>query len=193
LKNGSFRIGDVRVFRCGFKISAEAALSVYLPVSIKLETMAKKSQNPAPEMLKKAFAMLSRRGGQARAKALSGKQKKGIASKAGQARWAKAREKKDRGSKGEVRWRMTNAKMIPAAESVAFNRNRRDAMIRLVEEHVNATRRWLNDAHGDDIEAEGADRAAVLDDLAGICRDLKDDAWAGELGELADDIREMAK
>jgi hypothetical protein len=51
--------------------------------------MAKKSKEPTAEMVKEVFSMLGRRGGPARAKALTPAQRKAIAKKAAAARWGK--------------------------------------------------------------------------------------------------------
>jgi hypothetical protein len=51
--------------------------------------MLKKSQVPTPEMMKAVFSMLGKRGGPARAKALTKRRRQEIARKAAQARWAK--------------------------------------------------------------------------------------------------------
>jgi len=52
-----------------------------------------KEKEPTPEMVKQVFSMMGKRGGPARAKALTQKRRKEIARKAAAARWADKKAK----------------------------------------------------------------------------------------------------
>lgn len=69
----------------GINMASRQCLSVWDT----LWSMAKKETEPTPEMVKGVFSMMGKRGGPARAKALTAKRRKQIAKKAAAARWGK--------------------------------------------------------------------------------------------------------
>jgi hypothetical protein len=55
------------------------------------------AKEPTPEMVKKVFSMMGKRGGPARAKSLTRAERVAIAKRAAATRWAKTNQKKESG------------------------------------------------------------------------------------------------